>query len=160
MRGDPRGWRAGRDRGHVEGDYNHPPPPGTYDALYELSKSLMTRDPVRIAKHLRKFVVDCIVDKLRECRIEVIVASVDAKHLHLLARFRDHNVRHWVGLAKKNASHCVRRAGLRVEGGGLWAKRCHPEPVTGRAHQLNTFRYIRGHARRGAAVWCFTPARS
>jgi hypothetical protein len=48
----------------------------------------------------------------------VIIASLDGYHLHILARFPDHNVRHWIGRAKKHGSHLVRQEGLRTEEGG------------------------------------------
>jgi hypothetical protein len=155
LRGDPRGWRARHHREHVDGDYKNPPPPGKYDTLYELSQALMKRDPVRIATHLRQFVVNAIAEKLCQDRIQVLIASLDAKHLHLLARFPDHRVRHWVGRAKKHASHSVRQEGLRSEEGGLWAKQSHPEPIKGRRHQVKVFEYIRDHIKKGARIWRF-----
>lgn len=155
LRGDPRGWRARHHREHVDGDYRKPPPRGTYDALFELSKALMSRDPVRVAPHLRALVVVEVVRKLTEDGIEVLIASVDAKHLHLLARFRDHRHRHWVGRAKKHASHQLRQLGLRHDEGGLWAVRSRAEPIAHRSHQLHAFRYIHAHAKKGAAIWTF-----
>jgi len=155
LRGDPRGWRSLHHREHVDGDYKNPPPKGKYDKLYELSKALMKRDPVRIASELRQFVADAIAEGLTRNGIDVLIASVDAKHLHVLARFADHNPRHWIGLAKKHASHSVRQHGLRSEEGGLWAKRSRAEPITGRRHQVQAFRYILAHAKRRARVWRF-----
>jgi REP element-mobilizing transposase RayT len=155
LRGDPRGWRARHHREHVDGDYKNPPPKGKYDNLYELSKALLKRDPVRIERELRQFVVNAIAEKLCQDNVEVLIASVDGKHVHVLARFPDHNVRHWIGRAKKNASHFVRQQGLRTEGGGLFAKRCHPEPIADREHQVHVFGYILDHLKRGAQVWRF-----
>jgi hypothetical protein len=155
LRGDPRGWRSIHHREHVDGDYKNPPPKGKYDKLYELSKALMKRDPVRIATELRQFVADAIAESLQRNGIEVLITSVDAKHLHVLARFSDHNPRHWIGLAKKHASHSVRQQGLRTDEGGLWAKRSRAEPITGRRHQVQAFSYILAHAKRGARVWRF-----
>jgi hypothetical protein len=155
LRGDRRGWRARHHREHVDGDYKNPPPRGKYDQIYASSKSLMKREPVSIGRDVQRIVVDEFVDKLRSNGIEVLIASVDAKHLHLLGRFRDHQPRHWVGIAKKHASHCLRQGGLRDESGGLWAKRAREDPITGRAHQLNTFRYILAHETKGAEVWRF-----
>ena len=37
-----------------------------YDNLYELSKALIKRDPVRIATELRKFVANAVAEKLRQ----------------------------------------------------------------------------------------------
>jgi len=65
LRGDPRGWRARHHREHVDGDYKHPSPKGKYDNLYELSKALMKRDPVRIATELRQFIANAVAEKPR-----------------------------------------------------------------------------------------------
>ncbi len=150
-----RGWRARHHREHVDGDYKNPPPRGKYDRVYASSKSLMKRESVSIGGEIQRIVVEEFVDKLRSNGIEVLIASVDAKHLHLLGRFRDHQPRHWVGIAKKHASHCLRQGGLRDDSGGLWAKRAREDPITDRAHQLNTFRYILAHEKKGAEVWRF-----
>jgi len=158
LRGDPRGWRSFKHRQHVEGDYRNPPPKGKYDRLFAQSKSLMTREPVVIEQDLRQFVVDAIADKLRKSKIEIVSASVDAKHLHVLARFADHRPRHWIGIAKKHASHELRQHGLRESQGGLWAKRSRAEPIVDRRHQLSAFFYILNHRKKGAAVWTFRDA--
>src|SRR5204863_874495 len=82
LRGDPRGWRSRHHREHVDGDYRQPPPKGKYDALLAYSKSLMTRDPVRIERDLRQFVLDAFVEKLLLNRIETPIASLDGTHLY------------------------------------------------------------------------------
>jgi len=158
LHGDPRGWRARHHRDHVEGDYKNPPPAGKYDRLFAYSKSLMQREPVHIEREMRKFVVDAIADRLRRNGIEVLIASVDEKHLHLLGRFSDHQPSHWVGLAKKHVSHLLRQDGLREDAGGLWAKGGRAEPIKDRQHQLNSFRYILAHGAHGAALWRFDAA--
>jgi len=153
LRGDPRGWRARHHRELCEGDYKHRPPQGKYDALYELSKALMKRDPVRIATALRQFIANAVAARFIFDGIQVLIVSLDAKHLHILAKFPDHHPTHWVGLAKKHASHLVRQEGLRTEEGGLWAKRCGVKLINDRQHQLNTFEYILDHTKEGAQVW-------
>ena len=155
LRGDPRGWRSRHHREHVDGDYKNPPPKGKYDKLYEFSKAMMKRDPVRIANELRRVVVDAVAEKLLQDQIQVLAISVDAKHLHVLARFPDHRPRHWIGRAKKHVSHFVRQQGLCCDPGGLWAKRCHAEPIAGRRHQLKVFGYILDHAKHGGKIWRF-----
>jgi len=142
-------------REHVEGDYRNPPPPGTYDHLYGLSKSLMKRDAVVIATELRALVVQSVVEKLASDRLEILVASVDSRHLHVLGRFGDHRPRECVGRAKKHVSHLLRQSGLRTDEGGLWARRSHATPIRDRAHQVNSFHYITAHGEKGAAVWRF-----
>lgn len=151
-RGDPRGWRARHHREHVQGDYKHPPPKGKYDGLFEYSKSLMKRDPVKIERELRQFVLDAIIDKLLSNHIATAVGSLEGIHCHLLCQCADHNPRHWVGLAKENASHLVRQLEL-LPLGGLWGKRSHPEPIEDAEHYENSLDYIRRHAARTAVVW-------
>ncbi len=158
LRGDPRGWRALHHREHVDGDYKHPPPKGKYDNLHELSKALMKRDAVRIAAELRQLVAGAIAENLSRNGIQVLIVSLDSRHLHVLARFPDHKPRHWIGLAKKHASHSVRQLGLRSAKGGLWAKRSRAEPIADRGHQVEAFKYILDHTKRGARVWRFDRA--
>jgi hypothetical protein len=152
LRGDPRGWRARHHREHVVGDYKNPPPKGKYDALFEYSKSLMKRDPVKIERELRQFVLDALIDKLLENQVPVAAASLDGIHGHILAQCHDLNPRHWIGLAKKNASHLVRQLNL-LPPGGLWGRRSHPEPITGPPHYDNSVDYIHKHARKGAVLY-------
>src|SRR5204862_5246205 len=78
LRGDPRGWRSRHHREHVDGDYKNPPPKGKYDALLEYSKSLMKRDPVKINRDLRQFVLDAIVEKLLANNITTVIACLDS----------------------------------------------------------------------------------
>lgn len=155
LRGDPRGWRAVNHREHVEGDYHNPPAAGTFDRMFRLSKALMKRDPIVIGAELRAAVLAAIVEKLHSDQLQILVASVDSKHLHLLGRFADHRPREWVGRAKKHSSHLFRQGGLRTDVGGLWARRCGVKPIIDRQHQVNVFHYIDGHRQQGAVVWRF-----
>ena len=99
-------------------------------------------------------------EKLRADQIETLIITVDAKHIHILARFPDHNPRYWIGWAKKYVTQTLKAhapgVGLNLGSGqGLWAKRSHPEPITDRPHQLHTFGYILAHANEGAKIWRF-----
>jgi REP element-mobilizing transposase RayT len=136
----------------VEGDYRNPPAKGTFEKLYEQSRRAMKREEVRLSREVRRMALDAFVEKLVEKEIEVIVACLDDHHVHLLARFSDHNPRHWVGMAKRNAAFAV-RAVEEGAAGGIWSKKSKCEPVRDRAHQVNVVRYIVAHGRRGAEVW-------
>jgi hypothetical protein len=151
--GDPRGWRTRQHRAHVEGDYKHPPAPGTFEQLQHRSRSLMKRDAVTLDETARQTILRAMIEKLQMNNVEVIAAALDSKHL--LGKFQDDRHRHWIGIAKKHASHIVREQGLRIAPGGLWAKRSRAEPIRDRAHQLNAFRYIIAHRAKGATVWTF-----
>lgn len=162
LRGDPRGWRARHHREHVQGDYKKPPPSGKYDALFNYSKSLMKRDPVRIVRELRQFVVDAIVARLIERNIErnieTRIVSLDSNHLHVLIRCPDRDPRIVLGISKQYATAQLKAHGLAVglnlqEGQGLWAKRSHPEPIKDAQHFRKATDYIRDHASRGAIIW-------
>lgn len=155
LRGDPRGWRTRHHREHVDGDYKHRPETGIWERLYAQSKRLMKRDAVRLDLDLREIVLDAIIDKLLTADVEVVAATLTRDHLHVLARFSDHDPRERLGLAKKHASHTVRQIGLRVEEGGLWGKRSKIEPIRDRGHQLNTVGYILNHADQGGATYFF-----
>jgi REP element-mobilizing transposase RayT len=155
LRGDPRGWRTRHHREHVDGDYKHPPAPGTWERLYGLSKRLMKRRAVRLDVALREFVLAAAVDKLCELEIPVVAGSMTRDHLHVLVQCPDHNPREWLGRAKKHASHLVRREGL-LPKGGIWQVRCKVEPIADRRHQLKVVEYIVAHENQGGATWVCT----
>jgi hypothetical protein len=155
LRGDPRGWRSVNHREHVDGDYKNPPARGKYAVKYGRSRKLMTREAVKLDGDLPGLVLEAVVGRLVEDGIQVVVASVGAKHFHLLGRFGDHRPTHWVGLAKKHSSHLLRQSGVRIAAGGLWGRRCGVHPIGDRGHQVNVFHYIDGHRKQGAVVWRF-----
>jgi hypothetical protein len=149
--GDPRGFRTRHHREHIEGDYRHPPPKGKYAARYEDAKRLMKRDPVYLTIEQRRLVVRLLVESLHRRNFDVATACVTDVHFHILARFPDHNPRHWIGIAKKESSHFAKQEGLGAEG-GLWAVRTKSLPVNDRAHQLNAAKYIFDHRSEGGVV--------
>lgn len=179
LRGDGRGWRARHHREHVEGDYKHPPPAGTYDEIHETSRRSMRRGEVFLEWEHRVAACREMARTLLHYKVELVELSVGAAHYHMLARFTavgeekspgiripglptDKRIdtyellkrvaRHYVGLAKKNSARALSEAGL-VAPGGVWAVRGSIKPVTDRQHQLNVAGYIRRHVREGAAVW-------
>jgi len=151
LRGDPRGWRSRHHRERVEGDYRRPPPSGKYASLYRRSAFFMKRNRARIPPELRELVLSAIVASLKRRGIQIVIASLDDRHLHILARFSDHNPRHWIGPAKKDSARLLsdRRLG---SPGGVRAKRSKALPIRDRNHQLSLMRYIIRHAHRGSAL--------
>jgi hypothetical protein len=147
--GDPRGFRTRHHRLHVDGDYKNPPPAGRFDDLHRRSGELMRRRPVYLTAVQIPKALDEILASLGRRSIELVAASLDDHHFHLLARFPDHRPRHWLGIAKKESSHFL-------GSGGLWAVRGKILPVRDRAHQVNVARYILSHASHGAATWRVT----
>ena len=154
LRGEERGWRTRHHREHVEGDYRHPPKPGTWERTYQRSEQLMTRSPVHLTREQQQVAVDAIVGTLRYHEVEVLAVALDRQHLHVLARFGDHRPRKWLGIAKKNAARELSDRRL-VDEGGSWGKRSQCEPIKDRAHQIAVFRYILRHSAKGATVWDF-----
>jgi hypothetical protein len=157
LRGDPRGWRARKHREHIDGDYKHQPPPGKYAALYEYSKSLMTRDPVRIGRELRQFVLDMVIERLLSRDNDVDIGCFDGIHLHALARCVHHNPRIELGIAKQYATAQMKAHGFAVgldlqKGEGIWGKGSRPEPISNPRHFDKAHGYIHDHLDRGAAI--------
>jgi REP element-mobilizing transposase RayT len=146
LHGDTRGWRSRHHRDHVDGDYHRPPPPGKYDALQRHARSLMPRPPVHLNRDLLHPTLAAVIQKLQEQRTEIVIASLDDHHLHILARFPSHNPREVIGLAKKHASHILRSAAVRTSPGGIWAKRSKALPIQDRTHQVRVVGYILDHA--------------
>src|SRR2546423_14631680 len=104
----------------------------------------MKCEPVHITGVRGPLVLSEFVAYLARSEIETIVASLDAHHLHILARFRDHNPREHLGGAKKHSSHILRSLNA-SRPGGLWAKRPKCAPIRDRAHQVNVANYILRH---------------
>jgi hypothetical protein len=150
--GDARGFRTRHHREHVEGDYKNPPPKGQYDERYQKSKDLMKRPPVYLTVPQRARALEEFVGSLRRRDIEVVAASIDRVHFHVLARFPGRDPRHWIGVAKKESSHYLKVEGL-APLGGLWATRFECVPVENRRHQLWVVGYILKHGKKGAATW-------
>ncbi|HQY88276.1 MAG TPA: hypothetical protein PK402_06435 [Tepidisphaeraceae bacterium] len=150
--GDPRGFRTRHHREHVEGDYKNPPPRGIYEWRHANSKKLMKRPAVHLDMRQRKRVVELVAQSLLKREIEVVIIAVDSCHMHLLARFNDHNPRLWVGISKKESSAYLKREGIGSDG-GIWALRNKCDPVKDRSHQLNIVHYIAKHAEQDAAIW-------
>jgi hypothetical protein len=170
LRGDPRGWRERHHRQHVEGDYRNPPPREVSEPVFRRSLELMKRKAVRLDRRLRAIALVAIIESLREDGIDVLVASLDDHHLHLLGKFVDCNPRTKLGWAKLNATKKVKAfladqkkahgdaMGLGFplnlrKGEGIWAKRSKAEPIRDRSHQINTCGYIADHGKRGAIVF-------
>ena len=152
LRGDRRGWCDRKHRTHVEGDYKHPPPKGTYDVLLEQVHSSRKCPPTKLGVDERRRLGQAMVAKLLELRCEVLSFSLDAVHYHCLSRFPAVPARTVVGRAKLHAYHELVQHGPPRK---LWAKRCRVQPIHDRAHQLKTYQYVLDHAETGAWVWSF-----
>jgi hypothetical protein len=158
LRGDPRGWRERDHRLHVEGDYKHRPEPTKYNrGIFEQSKRLVKGEPVCFPRGLRPEIGMRVLESFQIQRIQIIALSVGGKHIHMLLKRPERNPKVVVGKAKYNVTRKLKMAGLvdLPEGARLWALGSHPEPITGRGHQENTFQYILDHANEGAWVWSF-----
>jgi hypothetical protein len=164
VQGDARGWRERHHRKHVEGDYRHPPKKGTFEIIEKQSELSMKRDPVHLDRELRDIALQGIVQHLKEEGVNILVACLDATHLHVLGQFKDLRPRQRLGWAKFFATKLVKESlnahGSAVrnllelkEGQGLWGKRSQSVPIRDRAHRLNTLNYIASHQKKGAAIW-------
>ena len=164
VRGDRRGWRERHHRGHVEGDYKHPPKKGTFEKVGARSRDLMNRDPVRLEREVCEVALRSFVDCLVEHGSVVLIACLDASHLHILMQCRDKRPRQRLGWAKLAATRAVKKflnahgtaMGLSLDlktGEGIWGKRSQCAPIRDAGHRLNTLKYIAGHGSKGAMVW-------
>jgi phosphoribosyl-AMP cyclohydrolase len=148
--GDPRGFRTRHHRQHVDGDHKHPPKTGEYDGLKQACRAALTQSVVTIAPELRSVVGRAVLQRLQDLGGMVVAISVDAEHVHVLAKMPILRSKLWIGLAKKHAWFQLRDGGWR---GKLWSKGSQAELVRDRRHQLNVHRYILRHASHGAWVW-------
>ncbi len=172
LRGDPRGFRTFRHREHVDGDYKNPPPAGVWEPVFEAVTKKLKYPPVRLSAEQCKLICTVMIDRLHGCDVEVIALGIMRDHFHGLMRFpsldeqtreqwkgaliedvRDPAPRHFLGLARRHASHELRAANLKPKS-QVWADRPTCKPIRDRKHQLNTTNYIVEHLEEGAAVWC------
>jgi REP element-mobilizing transposase RayT len=120
--------------------------------LHRYARDLLKQPPVHLDQTQRQIAGRALVQWFAEHHVEILALSLDAIHYHLLARFRDKQVRPKVGCAKKHAYHVLRDRGFM---GKLWQRGCNVVPITDRQHQLNVFAYISRHKQQGAWVWTF-----
>ena len=97
---------------YVDGDYKDPPPKGLYDGLHQHAKASAKGPTVLLNRRQRRIALEALVEKLQALPVEVIAASVDAVHYHLLGRFVDGDVRRAMGQAKGYASRVLGSDGL------------------------------------------------
>jgi len=183
--GDPRGWREAHHRRHVEGDYKHPPPPGSGEVLYEWCKQHLRRDAVDFTPHERKLALTAFAGALLHYHVELIEMCVGAAHFHILARYpqlqsqaspdagvlkRPAHPMHGLvavnpaprlitGKAKSWTTRQLKKAGHYADRvGGVWAEKSKVKPVTDAGH-FNYLKatYIRDHVGQGAVVWTVSP---
>lgn len=177
LRGDDRGWRARHHREHVRGDYKHPPPPGQYAKQKQQSQTAMKRPPVRFTEAQRQIVCDALIEKLERDEVEVAACVVTSTHFHLVARFPnwkrpgmaipglvkqnkpqrgapslDPAPRHYLGRAKKHASHTLREQNLSTPG-GAWATRTTAKSIESQSHYDQLINhYLPRHLAQGATL--------
>ncbi len=131
---------------------------------------LMKRPRVILGPSQRAAACRAMADALQLHGVELLDLCVGATHWHVLARFTPlpkspgikipgldfaalkREARRLMGIAKKASARVLSDAGLTAPG-GIWAVRCSARPVRNRDHQLALVRYVRAHARQGAAVW-------
>jgi hypothetical protein len=130
----------------------------------------MKRPRVILEPSQRAVACRAMADALQFHRVELLDLCVGATHWHVLARFTPFSAspgipipgldfdtlkreaRRLLGIAKKESARALSEARL-VAPGGVWAVRCGVRQVRNRGHQLALVRYVRAHARQGAAVW-------
>ena len=153
--GDPRGFRSRRHEIHSSGDYKNPPPEGEHRGLRRYHQARSER-VVKMAENLRKVIGAAVVWVLQKEGYRVLVTSVGATHVHVLAELPVDlgEVHAVVGRCKAKASWavgiiCPR---LRWAGGGSF------KWVRDREHQMEVYRYILEKQGTDAWTWNFRNA--
>jgi len=152
--GDPRGFRTRHHRQHVDGDYHHPPPPGTYNGLHTHVRRCLKQPPVLIPRDLRETVGRGCLDRFAAEGVAVAALSIGGAHAHAAVECPAIGLKQMVGRVKKVSSHGVRE---RLPG-RLWQGGCRPVRVRDASHWRNVIDYIAAHAP-GAWVWLHPKAR-
>jgi hypothetical protein len=110
---------------------------------------------------LRRIALDALVESLVDDGLDILVASLDNHHLHVLGRFTDLRPRRKIGWAKLAATQALKYylgtlndPFLKLEPGkGIWAKRFKAEPIKNRPHLVKALNYIAGHEKRGSIIY-------
>jgi hypothetical protein len=148
--GDPRGFRTRKHRDHIEGDYKNPPEPGTYDALFQMSKENLDQEPVLLAMEQRILIGKAMLQRFEELGGLVGAIAVAGSHVHLLAKYPMDCYRVWTGLVKKHAWFVLKAQGHTSK---LWGKRGKELQIRNQSHFENARKYIADHEKEGAWVW-------
>ena len=150
--GDPRGFRARNHKIHSSGDHKNPPPKGEHAELHAYSQSI-SGNPALLPKALHRLIGERVIDNLSQHGDRVLVISVSAMHIHLLAELScdPAQAKLVIGNAKKSASQAIGDA----LPGRVWSRDCGIKPIRDEEHHCNTYLYIRKHALEGAFVWTY-----
>lgn len=150
--GDPRGFRNRGHRIHSSGDYKHRPPVGEHAGLFRYN-SQRAVPAVKLPASARALVGRAFLKRLKVEGHQVLVVSVSAMHVHLLAELPEDR-----GQAKLTIGRCKRAACDAVKSqisGRIWSAGGEYRLIRDRAHQVNAFHYIREQQGEGAWVWTF-----
>jgi REP element-mobilizing transposase RayT len=127
-----------------------------YESRRDQSSAQLKQPPVTLSPNWRAAVGLALLEKLTELGCQVLVVAVAGQHAHLLVKLPNGDARHWIGLAKKNASFAIHAAGWQ---GRLWGMRSKIVRIRDHEQQLNTFRYILKHQAEGAWTYDFRSQR-
>lgn len=148
--GDPRGFRTRHHRDHVEGDYKHPPSPGTYDRVHASAKASQSARTVTFSSRERKIVLRAMHERIFSFGNLVAIVAVNGRHAHLLIKLPPAETRHRVGMIKRHVTFTLKNAGWV---GPVWAGGAKFVPINDRRHQMNAYKYIADHVEEGGVVW-------
>ncbi|MGD9646150.1 MAG: hypothetical protein AB7U73_10605 [Pirellulales bacterium] len=150
--GDARGFRTRHHREHVDGDYKNPPPRGLYEEKQRRSRASLVQPAVTIPSRFKELLGRAIWREFTRRGAWILIMAVSGQHVHLLVKIERGRIRQLAGRAKRCATLEMRSQGWQ---GRLWGIRSHADRIQDRAHQVNTYRYIRRHIREGAwiGIW-------
>ena len=154
--GDPRGFQTWRGREYV-------PPPKRYakvgEATYDpapyrprraAAERRITQPAVRLAPVWRGLCVGAFAAELDRLPVTPAVLSLDDWHAHALWKVGGYPNRTAVGRLKAAASRLLHACGQGPP--KVWAQGCHMDGREDEGSVRAAFRYVRGHADRGAVV--------
>lgn len=153
--GDPRGFRTRHHREHVEGDYQSPPAPGSYEGRHAQAKSLLKFRGVTLTADERALLGTTSLAFLQEACETALSIAVSGQHLHFQFRCHRSIVIATLGDLKRRLWYARREQG---NGKRLWGKGRKIVPIRSREHQRRVFHYVAGHASQGAWTWTYRDA--
>ena len=149
--GERRGFRSRDHRIHSSGDYKNPPPEDEHAGLRRYHKDRHPK-PIVIPRESRLIIATVIATVLKEHGYIVLVVSVSAKHVHIVAELPvdEREFNKIIGKCKNKSSRAVRKQ----MPGRIWARDDSHKMIRNKPHRRNVFKYVAEEQGPTAATWC------
>ncbi len=110
--------------------------------------------PVTLNATDQRLLLDAIVDEIDAIPLLATALSINAHHVHLLAKFDPRPIRQVAGRLKAAATRTWHERG--GESPRLWSRNCNMKSKPDRTAFDDAYGYVVGHASKGALIHTWT----